>query len=101
MIMLSKVEIAVGEYDFPHAMRLDTMLTHMHSCFRSGAYSDLTIRCGDGREFKVHKDIVCPQSQFFAKAVEEGRFKVSHFLRFELLYTTANFAGSRIKADVT
>lgn len=39
-----------------------------------GIYSDFTIRCG-GREWHVHKAIVCPQSETFDAAVN-GRFKV-------------------------
>jgi hypothetical protein len=45
----------------------------------SGAYSDLTIRCGHF-EAQVHKCVVCPQSEFFRKACESGRWKVSTML---------------------
>lgn len=44
--------------------------------FTTGQYSDLEIRCGDVC-LKVHKNIVCVQSEWLAKAVEEGRFLVS------------------------
>jgi hypothetical protein len=37
------------------------------SCLESSQYSDATIRC-EGREFKVHKIVVCTQSEFFSKA---------------------------------
>lgn len=55
----------------------------------SGAYSDLTIICGHF-EGKVHKCIVCPQSDFFKKACESGRWKVSSAVkvpRISCLYT--------------
>jgi hypothetical protein len=42
----------------------------------SSTYSDLTITCGKF-EAKVHKCIVCPQSEFFKKACENGRWKVN------------------------
>lgn len=45
------------------------------SLLESGEYSDFIIRCG-GKDFKVHKVIVCPQSSFF-KAALAGGFKVS------------------------
>jgi hypothetical protein len=45
----------------------------------NGAYSDLTIKCGDA-EFRVHKCIVCPQSTFFRNACEKQKWKVSDIL---------------------
>lgn len=39
-----------------------------------GSYSDFTIRCGD-REWKVHKAIVCSQSDIFDTAIN-GKFRV-------------------------
>lgn len=41
----------------------------------SGKYSDLTLTCGS-RSWKVHKGVLCLQSDFFAKACD-GDFKVS------------------------
>ncbi|RPA72591.1 POZ domain-containing protein [Ascobolus immersus RN42] len=38
---------------------------------RSGDYSDLVLKC-EGEEFKVHKAILCPQSEFFRGCVESG-----------------------------
>ena len=40
----------------------------------SGKYSDFTITCGD-RTFKVHRGIICAQSDFF-QAVCASKFKV-------------------------
>ncbi|KAM3546351.1 hypothetical protein ARSEF1564_000839 [Beauveria bassiana] len=49
--------------------------------FDEGAYSDLTIVCGDDR-YRVHKAIVCPRSKFFASACngpfQEGESGVVH-----------------------
>lgn len=41
----------------------------------SGKYSDLTLTCGS-RSWKVHKGVLCLQSDFFAKACD-GDFRVS------------------------
>ncbi|KAJ9194940.1 hypothetical protein DTO027B5_5637 [Paecilomyces variotii] len=55
---------------------------HMSFCFyhgllgkllEDGSYSDFTIRCGD-REWKVHKAIVCSQSDIFDTAIN-GKFR--------------------------
>ena len=46
------------------------------SLYRNSKYSDLTIVCGDER-FPVHQNIVCPRSEFFAKACDGG-FPVWH-----------------------
>lgn len=50
--------------------------TDGNSLYRTGKYSDLEVRCGD-LVAKVHKNIVCAQSEWFSCAVEEGRFLVS------------------------
>jgi hypothetical protein len=42
----------------------------------SGKYSDLTLTCGS-RSWKVHKGVICLQSDFFAKACD-GDFRVSN-----------------------
>lgn len=42
---------------------------------RSGQFSDLTLVC-QGKEFKIHKLVACPQSPVFSAAVN-GEFKVS------------------------
>lgn len=44
----------------------------------TGLYSDLTLRCGS-KDFKVHKAVVCAQSEFFANACKPEGFKVSSF----------------------
>ncbi|QDS69893.1 hypothetical protein FKW77_000815 [Venturia effusa] len=42
----------------------------------TGKHADLVLRCTeDGKEFRVHKAIVCGQSKFFEKACEPGNFK--------------------------
>lgn len=44
----------------------------------TGKHADLVLRCTeDGKEFQVHKAIVCAQSKFFEKACEPENFKVS------------------------
>ena len=39
--------------------------------FKSGEYSDQTVRCGDS-EWKQHRVIHCPLSLFFATAEDEA-----------------------------
>lgn len=46
-------------------------------CYRlkiSADYSDLTITCGE-KEFKVHRAVICPRSDYFDAACK-GEFKV-------------------------
>lgn len=50
------------------------------SCFESGKYSDLTIKSGP-REFKVHKVVVCEQSEWFEKATKDNTFLVGIFVQ--------------------
>lgn len=45
----------------------------------TGEHSDLVLRCNDGKEFKVHKAVVCAQSDFFRKACKPDKFKVGKF----------------------
>jgi hypothetical protein len=61
---------AVAKAALHHAPQLSTLL-------ESGRYSDLTVTCGK-RSWKVHKGVLCLQSDFFAKACDGG-FKVSVF----------------------
>ncbi len=52
-------------------------LTTSHSgTLESSKVSDMTVRCGS-EEFKLHKAIVCPRSNFFAEACD-GQFQVIH-----------------------
>jgi len=44
------------------------------SSFSSSKYSDLVIRC-EGQDFKVHKVVVCGQSDYFA-SICDGEWKV-------------------------
>jgi len=50
----------------------------MKNLFIGGKYSDLVISCG-GHDFRVHRNIVCSQSDFF-EAAANGYFSV-HFIR--------------------
>ena len=51
------------------------LMTSNHELLRTGQYSDFTVFCGS-REFHLHRSIVCPQSSFFATALD-GSFEVS------------------------
>lgn len=48
----------------------------MASLLSSGRYNDFTIEC-KGRVFKVHKAVICPQSDVFTAALE-GEFEASY-----------------------
>lgn len=61
----------------PSTMSVLEVLT-LHRSMHSGDYSDLVIKCG-GHEFKVHKVIVCSQSEVFAAAMRfEGKVPTSN-----------------------
>lgn len=49
------------------------LLEALKGLYQSGDYSDLTLSCG-GKDYKLHKSIVCPRSDFFAAACR-GHFK--------------------------
>ncbi|KAI4659343.1 uncharacterized protein J4E78_005770 [Alternaria triticimaculans] len=46
-------------------------LASLKGSLKSGAYSDLTIKCGSDM-YKVHKVIVCERAEFFARAIKFG-----------------------------
>lgn len=48
---------------------------NLHRCFESAKYSDLLVQSGS-REFKVHKNVVCGQSEWFEKAIKKDAFLV-------------------------
>ncbi|RPA72605.1 POZ domain-containing protein, partial [Ascobolus immersus RN42] len=45
--------------------------SNLNALLRDGRYSDLVLKCG-GETFKVHKSVLCPQSDFFEACVESG-----------------------------
>ncbi|TID23354.1 hypothetical protein E2P81_ATG02927 [Venturia nashicola] len=49
------------------------MISAVQLCFESGKYSDLTVQSG-ACEFKVHKVVVCEQSEWFTKATKNNTF---------------------------
>ncbi|KAE9988204.1 hypothetical protein EG328_000160 [Venturia inaequalis] len=75
--------IAPADSSSTRAMALDdldkktppTIQNSSDDQFNESEHSHLTVRCKDGTEIYVHKNIVCPQSTFFANACKKGRFK--------------------------
>jgi hypothetical protein len=63
-------------------MAMDSHLTgladEMAKLLVSGDYSDLTLRCSDGAELPVHRNVVCRRSTVLAAACS-GRFAVNDF----------------------
>ncbi|KAI1191525.1 hypothetical protein F5B17DRAFT_382209 [Nemania serpens] len=55
----------------PNPFRADNpseeLLGSLKRLYSSGDYSDLTIMC-NGKNYQVHKCIICPRSDFFAAA---------------------------------
>ncbi|KAF2134922.1 hypothetical protein P153DRAFT_329795 [Dothidotthia symphoricarpi CBS 119687] len=47
------------------------LLASFKGLLKSGAYSDLTVTCGDD-SYKVHRVIVCERADFFARAIKFG-----------------------------
>jgi len=48
-----------------------------YSALDRGTFSDLKLVCGDGKEFNVHKVVLCGHSSFFHSACTID-MKVSH-----------------------
>jgi hypothetical protein len=59
--MTSKAQSAVIEYGSLSAAAV-TQVDTICRCFKTGEYSDVTVCCGQ-HEFKVHKNVICPQSE--------------------------------------
>ena len=54
-----------------------TLYRGLGKLYGNEKYADLTVNCGSGlgapgRVFKLHRAIVCPQSEFFDKACSGG-----------------------------
>ncbi|KAK6000725.1 hypothetical protein QM012_003450 [Aureobasidium pullulans] len=52
----------------------DLLVSTISNLHKSGAYSDLKIICGSDT-YNVHKNIICPQSNFFRAACRPDTFK--------------------------
>ncbi|KAK4446212.1 BTB/POZ protein [Podospora aff. communis PSN243] len=65
--LVAQATILTPRDDEPSEMLISS-LTEFYS---SGEYSDLVISCG-GKEYRVHRVLVCAQSKFFAAACRDG-----------------------------
>ncbi|KAK7536821.1 uncharacterized protein J3D65DRAFT_658328 [Phyllosticta citribraziliensis] len=75
------------------------MLT-FSSVLESGEYSDLEIRCSDDK-YKVHKAIVCSQSEFFRLAIKpETGFKVGYIPTTAKLNKSNNDSAQEATSNV-
>lgn len=68
---------ALREYVYHSRIICSTAADGFFSLLDTGAYSDLTIRCG-GYERKVHRAIICTRSDVFAAACKPNAFKVRY-----------------------
>lgn len=73
-----------------HLCVLPHILTRKSSLYRDPKYSDLTIVCGT-EKFAVHRCIVCPRSQFFARACDGD---------YQVLRCSLNQEKMQMNADV-
>ncbi|OXV07290.1 hypothetical protein Egran_04945 [Elaphomyces granulatus] len=74
--MPKKIKRKYGLFNFPPDLKPDPgdeLVDALTGLFQKPKYSDLTIICGS-HTFKVHRCIVCPRSDFFARACD-GKFK--------------------------
>jgi len=59
----------------------------MLSSLETGDFSDLKIVSGDGKEFNVHKVVMCTQSQFFrAACTVDMKVSVDSRMRTRVMY---------------
>jgi len=58
--------------------------TRTTTLLESGKYTDLTVKVNE-RKWKVHKAVLCTQSDFFAKLCDSG-FKVCRALPYAVVH---------------
>lgn len=79
------LQTSLKEYDLVYNVRW-LLIADTASFLVLPKYSDLVVRC-EGRDFKVHKVIVCGQSEFFS-TICDGDWKVQ--IETESILSTDN-----------
>ncbi|KAJ8131441.1 hypothetical protein O1611_g2180 [Lasiodiplodia mahajangana] len=63
---------------------------------RSGDWSDFTLMCQD-RVFRVHKNIICPESPVLAAALFDQKIDISEFIEYWTVQIEAEFDPSTLQ----